>query len=89
MLQVKSERLTEFYRLSDATFYDRIDTIYQFIKPFLDKECLFLRNMEAGHWIFVLITYCVFQMDMPDFPIGIGMIEDSSDSFHKGIPYLP
>ena len=35
-----------FYRLSDATFYDHINTIYQFIKPFLDKKCLFLRNME-------------------------------------------
>ena len=36
----------KFYRLSDATFYDCINTIYQFIKPFLDKKCLFLRNME-------------------------------------------
>ena len=32
-------------------FYDRINTIYQFIKPFLDKKlsfkkCLFLQNME-------------------------------------------
>ena len=36
----------KFYRLSDATYYDRINTIYQFIKPFLDKKCLFLRNME-------------------------------------------
>ena len=36
----------KFYRLSDATFYDCINTTYQFIKPFLDKKCLFLRNME-------------------------------------------
>ena len=36
----------KFYRLSDATFYDRINTIYQFIKPFLDKNVHFLRNME-------------------------------------------
>ena len=28
----------KFYRLSDATFYDRINTIYQFIKPFLDNK---------------------------------------------------
>ena len=28
----------EFYRLSDATFYDRINTIYQFIKHVLDKK---------------------------------------------------
>ena len=34
------------YRLSDATFYDHINTIYQFIKPFLNKKCLFLRNRE-------------------------------------------
>ena len=37
----------KFYRLSGATFYDYINTICQFIKPFLDKKkCLFLRNME-------------------------------------------
>ena len=34
------------YRLSKATFYDRINTVYHFIKPFLDKKCLFWRNME-------------------------------------------
>ena len=32
--------------LSEATFYDRINAIYQFIKPFLDKKCLFVRNIE-------------------------------------------
>ena len=43
----------KFYRLPDATVYDRINTIYQFIKPFLDKKkkkkkkkCLFLWNKE-------------------------------------------
>ena len=36
-----------FDRLSDATFYDCINAIYQFIKPFMiKKKCLFLRNME-------------------------------------------
>ena len=36
-----------FYRLSDAKFYDPINTIYQFIKPFFDKkENLFLRKMK-------------------------------------------
>ena len=42
-----------FYMLSDATFYDRINTIYQFIKPFLElkKKCLFLRNMEPLKYI--------------------------------------
>ena len=28
----------KFYRLSGATFYDCIKTIYQFIKPFLDNK---------------------------------------------------
>ena len=28
----------KFYRLPDATFYDCINTIYQFIKPFLDNN---------------------------------------------------
>ena len=27
--------------MSDVTFYDRINTIYQFIKPFLDKNVYF------------------------------------------------
>ena len=30
--------LLKFYRLSDASFYDHINTIYQFGKPFLDKK---------------------------------------------------
>ena len=33
------ERSVKFYRLSDATIYDRINTIYELvIKPFLDKK---------------------------------------------------
>ena len=28
------------------SFYNRINTIYQFIKPFLDNKNLFLRNLE-------------------------------------------
>ena len=35
---IKNERLTEILRLSGATFYDCIDTMYQFIKPFLDNK---------------------------------------------------
>ena len=27
--------LLKFYRMKDATFYDHINAIYQFIKPFL------------------------------------------------------
>ena len=38
LIQFKHERLTKFYKLSDATFYDHINTMYQFIKPFLDKK---------------------------------------------------
>ena len=41
----KTRDLLKFYRLSDATFYDPINNIYQFIKPFLDKT-LFFRNMD-------------------------------------------
>ena len=36
----------KFCRLSDATFYDRITSIYKFIKPFLDKNCLLFRNIK-------------------------------------------
>ena len=37
----------KFYRLSDATFYDRINTIYQFIKPFLDKKMSIFKEYGA------------------------------------------
>ena len=40
-MQFKNERLTKILQLSDATFYDSINTIHQFIKPFWDKTCLF------------------------------------------------
>ena len=32
------ETKLKFYRLSYATFYDHINTIYQFIKPLLDNK---------------------------------------------------
>ena len=38
LIQLKNERLTEMLQAVDATFYDRINTIYQFIKPFFDKK---------------------------------------------------
>ena len=46
--QIFQERETKlkFYRLSDVLFYDCINTIYQFIKPFLDNIISILRNME-------------------------------------------
>ena len=36
----------KFYMLSGVTFYDCINNIYQFIKPFLDNKMSILRNME-------------------------------------------
>ena len=34
----RTRDLLILYRLSDATFYDCISSIYQFIKPFLDNK---------------------------------------------------
>ena len=55
----KSKTRDFFYRLSDATFYDRINTVYQFIKAFLDKNCLFrgIWNLLAG-----IYCHCKFLM---------------------------
>ena len=40
--------LLKFYRLSDATFYDRINTEYQFYKSFLEEQkCLFFKERET------------------------------------------
>ena len=46
--------------LSDATFYDSIN-IYQFGKPFLDKKCLSLKNMEPLTQIHPLAQETVFK----------------------------
>ena len=47
LIQLKYERLTEILQAVRChTFYDGINTIYQFIKQFLDKKCLILSNME-------------------------------------------
>ena len=43
----KNERLTEFYRLSDAAFYDCIITTYKFIKPFLDNKISIFEEYRA------------------------------------------
>ena len=40
-IQFKNAKVTDFHRLSDATCNDRFNTIYQFIKPFLDKNVYF------------------------------------------------
>ena len=64
--------LLKFYRMSGATFYKCINTIYQFIKPFLDnKMSIFFRNMEslnarlnkrlnyiARFWISTIVPKC-------------------------------
>ena len=34
----KNERLTDFYRLSGATFYDCINSIHTFINSFWDNK---------------------------------------------------
>ena len=39
--------MLKFYRLSGATFYDCINTIYQFIKPYLDNETSILEEYGA------------------------------------------
>ena len=37
----------KFYRLSGATFYDCINTMYQLIKPFLDNKMSILGGYGA------------------------------------------
>ena len=38
----------KFYRLSGATFYDCINTIYQFIKYFFDNHISIFEEMEPN-----------------------------------------
>ena len=46
----------KFYGLSDATFYDRIDTINQLITPFLHKKCIFFFE-EYGAFKLIAFYY--------------------------------
>ena len=46
LIKFKNERLTEILQAVRCHIYDRINTIYQFIKPFLDTKCHFFRKME-------------------------------------------
>ena len=61
----------KFYRLSDATFYNHIKTIYQLIKPFLDKKYLFLGNMESLNYRKLMVKWnsykCSGSFSLPTF----------------------
>ena len=42
----------KFYRLSGATFYDCINAMYQFIKPFLDNKM----SIFEGYGAFKMVS---------------------------------
>ena len=56
----------KFYRLSDATLFDRINTMYQFIKPFLDKKKMSIFedygvfNLLVEFFFFFFVLFCFF-----------------------------
>ena len=57
----------KFYRLSGATFYDCINTIYQFIKPFLDNKMSIFDEYGAFKiWKFEIVNSatCLFVLDV-------------------------
>ena len=60
-----------FYRLSNATFYDCINTIYQFIKPFLDKKYLFWEKSRAFNDV---ITFSDVNLNDPLQPVHIKQV---------------
>ena len=47
----------KFYRLSGATFYDCSNTIYQFIKPFLDNKISIFEEYGAFKNYTILYMY--------------------------------
>ena len=49
----------KFYRLPEATFYDCINTIYQFIKPFVEKTNVYfwgIWSLQEQLWTYVQET---------------------------------
>ena len=69
------------YRLSDATFYDRINTIYQFVKPFLDKKYLLSRKYGAFNEKFLLqIPQEVWKLYK--FKLKLGTYMDNGLMYH-------
>ena len=61
-LHFKNERLSEIYRLSVATFYDCINTIYQFIKPFLDNKMSIFKEYGAFKDIRIKVYSVILDM---------------------------
>ena len=49
----------KFYRLSGATFYDCINTIYQFIKAFLDNKMSIFEEYGAFKYGTLLYTRAI------------------------------
>ena len=49
----RTRDLLKFYRLSGATIYDRINIIYQFIKPFLDNKMSIFEEYGAFKYTFL------------------------------------
>ena len=54
----------KFYRLSDVTFYDCVNTIYQFLKPYLDNKMSTSEeyravNTQSRVWsCFIIVMVC-------------------------------
>ena len=53
LIQLKNERLSEILMAVKYHILWSYNTIYQFVKPFLNKKCLFLRNMEPLNPTFI------------------------------------
>ena len=51
----------KFYRLSDATFYDCINTMYHFIKPFLDNKMSIFEEYGAFNIFSLLFTFKIYK----------------------------
>ena len=54
----------KFYRLSGATFNDCINTIHQFIKPFLDNKMSVFEKYGAFN---CLLTMLVLKFELVQF----------------------
>ena len=59
----RTRDLLKFYRLSGATFYDCIDTMYQFIKSFLDTKISIFEEYGAFklQWLELSMSTTSFQ----------------------------
>ena len=79
----------KFYRLSDATFYDRMNTIYQFIKPFLDNNMSSFEEYGGFNILVIVIFFYISFHPFSSIQIPLQTVQIQMRRSHLNLLSLP